>query len=267
MTHYEILGLSGLATTDDIKAAYERQVNAHLSQSTAESQQFIAQLKAAYAVLSDPARRAQYDQQLYGTPPQAVTVEFVVEEDPAEVYKREYLERKQREKREEHQRTERLRQRMFRILRVVNFTILVVAVVMVIDYFLPSRVYQESVIHSWQERRGGGRHTYYANMLQTAHFTMRVPSPVYVNHYKIDQSRQLTVLQSPILRILRVVSNVDGKKIIVNLPDTLYYFSLTKPFILLGITIGVLLIRRYDFWTYHFCYAPAFVLIFILLVI
>ena len=88
MTHYEILGLSGLATADDVNAAYARRVNEHLSQPADDSPQIMEQLKAAYAVLSDPMLRAQYDQQLYGSSPEQTAVEYVVEEeDPADVYR------------------------------------------------------------------------------------------------------------------------------------------------------------------------------------
>jgi hypothetical protein len=270
LTHYEILGLSGLATADDVNAAYARRVNEHLSQPAEDSPQIMAQLKAAYAVLSDPVLRAQYDQQLYGSSPEQTAVEYVVEEeDPAEVYRREYIQKKQLEKEAAHRANEAWRRGIFRIMRVVNFVILAVAITLTLDYFLPGRIYEESSIREWTEQRGGGRHRYTACMIKTMHFTIRVPCSLYYGyHYNADEPQSLFILETTVFKIPRTISHEDGKKMItLTLPDTFYSFGLIKPLFLLGVTIGILLIRRYSYWTFQFCFMPACVLLFILMVI
>jgi curved DNA-binding protein CbpA len=60
--YYDLLGVSPDATPDEMKAAYRQLVKQHHPDTGAESD-FIHQLNEAYAVLSDPDRRAAYDYQ------------------------------------------------------------------------------------------------------------------------------------------------------------------------------------------------------------
>ena len=73
-THYEILGLSEVFDTEDIKQSYrerakdfhpDRFVGDHISEQEAlEAHQEMTALNEAYRVLSDPELRAKYDQEL-----------------------------------------------------------------------------------------------------------------------------------------------------------------------------------------------------------
>jgi hypothetical protein len=271
LTHYEILGISGAASIDEIRTAYNTLITTSQANpnSSDEALQFSAQLREAFEVLSDPIRRTQYDHSLYGAPPQQAAVEYVVEEeDPAEVYRREYIQKKQLEKEEAHRVNEAWRKGIFRMMRVVNFVILAVAITQTIDYFLPGRIYEETSFHEWSEQRGGGKHRYFACMIKTAHFTLRVPCDLYYGyHYNADDPQSLYVLETTVFKIPRTISYEDGKKMItLTLPDTIYSFGLTKPLFLLGVTFGILLIRRYNYSTFQFCFMPVCVL-FMLLVI
>jgi len=268
LTHYEILGISGAASIDEIRTAYNTLIKlSHANtNSSDEARQFAAQLREAFEVLSDPIRRTQYDHSLYGAPPQQASVEYVVEEDPSEVYRREYIQRKQSEKEDAHRVNEEWRKGIFRIMRLLNFVILAVAIVQTIDYFLPGRIYEESSIREWSEQRGGGRHKYIACMIKTMHFTIRVPCSLYYGyHYNADDPQPLFIRETTVFKIPRTVSYEDGKKMItLTLPDTIYSFGLTKPLFLLGVTIGILLIRRYNYSTFQFCFMPVCVLFIVL---
>ncbi len=64
LTHYQVLGLTAAATADDVRRAYKREaLEWHPDRRKDDPKahrRFIA-IRAAYDVLRDPARRAQYD--------------------------------------------------------------------------------------------------------------------------------------------------------------------------------------------------------------
>lgn len=69
MNHYEILGIEPTATADDIKAAYRKLAQRlHPDKKTGNRESFEAVL-AAYRVLSDAARRKEYDETGTNAPP------------------------------------------------------------------------------------------------------------------------------------------------------------------------------------------------------
>jgi len=69
MDHYSVLGVSKTATPDEIKKAYRKLASQHHPDKGGDTAKF-QQLQEAYAVLSDPDRRAQYDNpQPQGFPP------------------------------------------------------------------------------------------------------------------------------------------------------------------------------------------------------
>jgi len=62
MTHYITLGVAEDATADDIKRTYRRLASQHHPDRGGDTARF-QEIQAAYDVLGDPQRRAQYDQQ------------------------------------------------------------------------------------------------------------------------------------------------------------------------------------------------------------
>jgi molecular chaperone DnaJ len=67
MTHYEILGVRPDATSVEIREAYRAMARIwHPDQSGVQSADKMAILNEAYRILSDPGRRAMYDQGLRG---------------------------------------------------------------------------------------------------------------------------------------------------------------------------------------------------------
>ncbi|WP_160143467.1 J domain-containing protein [Chryseolinea soli] len=261
MTYYEILGISGAASIEEIKTAYSRLISTHPN----EVNHAVVQLKEAYGVLSDPVRKQQYDHSLYGPPPQPV-VEY--EEDPRGVYRREYIQRKQREKQEEERRLDRQRQNIFRIMRRVNFVILAYAVLLTIDYCLPARVYQEVGVDGWQKtfgrRRGKGNLVY--SFMETTHFTLTV-SYELLQRYDFDakEKEPLVVKATQICRIPTTVS-LAGKESTQTYRVLSSPFSdgIARPLILLIVTTMILLFRKYSYVNYMNCFMP--VLLFFLMV-
>lgn len=62
MTHYATLGVAETASADEIKRAYRGLASKHHPDKGGDTQRF-QEIQAAYAVLEDPNRRAQYDQE------------------------------------------------------------------------------------------------------------------------------------------------------------------------------------------------------------
>jgi len=60
MTHYATLGVAENATADEIKKAYRSLASKHHPDKGGDTQKF-QEIQAAYAVLEDPNKRAQYD--------------------------------------------------------------------------------------------------------------------------------------------------------------------------------------------------------------
>ncbi len=69
-SHYDVLGVSALATAEEIKYAYRRLVKHHhpdslLAKKDRATSERIRQINAAYTVLKDPQSRRDYDHQLH----------------------------------------------------------------------------------------------------------------------------------------------------------------------------------------------------------
>jgi len=71
MDHYAVLGVTKSATPDEIKKAYRKLASQHHPDKGGDTAKF-QQLQEAYAILSDPEKKAQYDNpshQGFRTPP------------------------------------------------------------------------------------------------------------------------------------------------------------------------------------------------------
>ena len=81
ITHYTVLGVQPTASPDVIRRAYReavRRTHPDVARSTSTTASDMARITEAWAVLSDPARRAAYDASLRAAPRAAATNEPVV---------------------------------------------------------------------------------------------------------------------------------------------------------------------------------------------
>ena len=68
-THYDALQLPRGASADDVRAAFRRLAREHHPDRAGADGEAMARVNQAYEVLSDPERRARYDQHLDNRPP------------------------------------------------------------------------------------------------------------------------------------------------------------------------------------------------------
>ena len=68
-THYDALQLPRGASVDDVRAAWRRLAREHHPDRAGADGEAMARVNQAYEVLSDPERRARYDQHLDSRPP------------------------------------------------------------------------------------------------------------------------------------------------------------------------------------------------------
>lgn len=76
------------------------------------------------------------------------------DENALEKYKREFLERKAEERRVEKERKLHCRKTEFKLFRWSSILVLIIAVILLGDYWLPSTVHKEIAVEGWQEMRG-----------------------------------------------------------------------------------------------------------------
>ncbi|MBL0740146.1 J domain-containing protein [Chryseolinea lacunae] len=210
MDYYQILNLSQHASEAEIKAAYRTLIKKYHpdKNSSPEAQAFTLKLNEAYEVLSDPARRWTYDQRF-----QYLFVEQTVhEEDPREVYRREYVKRKREEEREEARRVrkqELLRKHwVFIISRILSFGIFPLAIFLLLDRYLPAARLNEKIVTGWQVTVTGGEIITY---LRTPILTIEVPPGIQVNYdYEHDPEIPVVFKRSPFLHKLKTVAINDG---------------------------------------------------------
>lgn len=133
MNPYAILGVSTSATDQEIKRAYRNLVKRYHPdrKSSESSHEQIVAINYAYDILTDPQKRAQYDRgfaAVYAAPQQ--------EEDPMEVYKREY--KRKRWEREKKEREEALARKkvIYTVLWWLNIPVLVFGVILMLNDWL-----------------------------------------------------------------------------------------------------------------------------------
>ena len=266
MNPYEVLGLPSTATAAEIKSSYRRLVKQfHPDVSKHKDvENKIRQLNEAYDILADPVRKATYDRTRA-----MLTYEPSYEEDPREVYRREYF----RHRHEREQRVEgvtRQRERwIYRVMRIVTFPILAFAILLVADSFLPSEEYQEVAEVGWQESFGSSGHqNNLLSFMQTQTFTLAVPDALHLSYdYDADEKEVLTISVSPIFDIpISLSVSRDNQHYTFKVKQTVYSNALQLHYLLLASSLFIVLRKDYSVVNFSLCFVAPFILCFILLI-
>ena len=133
MNPYAILGVPTTATDPEIKRAYRNLVKRYHPdrRSSESSHEQIVAINHAYDILSDPEKRAQYDRgfaTLYFTPQR--------EEDPLEVYKREYKRKRWEREKKEREQTLARKNAIYLVMRWLHFPVLVFGALLMLNDWL-----------------------------------------------------------------------------------------------------------------------------------
>lgn len=133
MNPYAILGVSTHATDQEIKRAYRNLVKRHHPdrRSSESSHEQIVAINYAYDILSDPEKRAQYDRgyaTIYYAPPP--------EEDPMEVYRREYKRKRWAREKKEREETLARKKAIYQVLWWLNVAVLVFGIILIVSDWL-----------------------------------------------------------------------------------------------------------------------------------
>ena len=264
MNPYHILGVPPHASDAQIKSAYRKLVKQfHPDVNKDQSEVRIKQLNEAYDVLSDPLRKADYDRSNA-----ELTLEY--EEDPQEVYRREYVERKRAERRQKKEDYERRVRTIYKYLRLIAIPALIFASLIIIDRYLPQHETHEVAEDGWQERIGMrmyGERTL-VSFMATKHFVIAVPHQIHLSYdYHAVNKQLVTIAISPIFKIPTRVSFVEnGRNYSADIKLTIYSNPGKLHYIMLFASLFVVLRKDYSNFNFTVALFQASLLFFIWLI-
>ena len=252
MNPYEVLQIPSNASASQIKEAYRRAVKKfHPDVSKGIGDDSIKLVNEAYAILSDPERKARYD--LGGV----FVTQHVAEEDPRELYKREYIRKKRMEALEKKAREKRI----FDVLYKINLGVFTIAFLLVLDSFLPTITRHELGIDE-RIREVRVRHSSHRiRYILTENRRLAIPSESYFNH-DYSKPKPLTIEFSPLFRVPREVRLAhDGKEIVFEPIRTIFSFFIPFHYLLLTVSGVALVTRSHTSFTFSYSFTPPLILL------
>jgi len=267
---YEVLGLSANATDREIKNAYRKLIKQFHPDKNAgeEARNRAVLINEAYEILSDPERRARYDNAVYTSAEQTNT------EDPVEAYKREFKRRrweKEKQKKEEAEAVAAYWEpRIYKVVRILIFPVFAFAFLLVLDNMLPKAVYREVAESGYQVRGGQTRSTKgsLASYMRTSHFVLRVPHELHLDYPYYEESKPvLTIHVTSIFRIPRNIECILNDKLqYFEVPHTIHSTFIALPWLLLTSSFVIVWNGKFSKLMYGLCFLP-FLLLAIVLII
>lgn len=245
---YITLGVSETASDAEIKSAYRRLAKRYhpdVNKSDVAAE-MTARINAAYDILSDPVKKAAYDNRYSFS-------EIVVEEDPVEVYKREFKKRKADEARKKSQEKHARQARAYAFYRWCCYPIAVFSFLVILDYFLPAERVVEVPIEGYQVVRGGSglRHSGSRSVwsyIETTQHHVRVPNFVHLNYdYYADEKKPLLLEFTSVFGTFKRIGVAQGDVFLMYSSQTFVYFPLAFPLPYLIIGLCIFFIRRKDY--------------------
>jgi len=165
--------------------------------------------------------------------------ELYLDEDPLEAYKREFKARKREERRLEAEKRLSEKKIEFKILWRINFLALFASTILILDYWLPGKIYKEEAVEIWQETRAKVQMVF----ITTKHFAFDAPLELDSQY---GLSTMLTIEATPILRTVKSVSATISKEYWSWEPEQTIYNNV--PYLPYVILVGALVVwRRKDF--------------------
>jgi len=117
--------------------------------------------------------------------------------------------------------------------------ILVSGIFLLLDYWLPAKVYEEEPITSWQESRGGRRFKAQMAFIKTSTFVFDAPPEVEEHLTYDDLDRPIFVIEAtPFLKTVKTVSITIGNELLEWDPEQTIYNNV--PFLPYLLTLSAL---------------------------
>lgn len=264
MTPYEILGVSSGASEHEIREAYRKlamQYHPDRNQSN-EASNTILLINEAYHILSDREKRKLYDLR------NRAYMAIDYEDDLRALYKRAYFRQKYQESVKKEEARVRREKQIFPIARMSAIPILVFALLLVGDYYLPALDFREVAEEGWQKLpKMLYKHSGYSNRedmisrMRTKNFEFIVPDEVHTNYNYYGNKDTLYISATPILKTVKTVGiKTDVGLIKWNTEGTIYTRFIPWHFILLASALFTVLRKDYSQLNYSLCFLPALLL-------
>jgi len=238
--YYQVLRISRLANADEIRRAYRRlAVLFHPDRnSSQDALRLFQEINEAHEVLSDPAKRSNYDLILQRG-------DFRISPEPAQAWHRDPAYRRRQQAGYRPQKpgpSEKLLMmlHMLRFLRTASVIGLSWCALLVIDYSLPPSESNERVLPegyrsvSWQLHHE-------PNVIVTENKHEFPVSPLGVDHFPVGSYAK--VVTSRVLNVLVRVESEDGSFVVDSLAS-IYQNMMLVPIILFIVSLAGLLVKN-----------------------
>ena len=264
MNPYEILGVPPHSSDAEVKSAYRRLVKQfHPDVSTGQHDGMIKQLNEAYKILSNPARKAAYDQATV-----VITLEDE-EENPQELERREYIAQQEDERRKKKEALSLRLQSIYKFLRLIAFPAFIFACLVILDRYLPQHEHNEVAIDGWQQQIGKGNSGRpLMSFMETKHFIIAVPHEMHLNYdYSANNREILKIKISPIFEIPTTVSVVQKDvRYSADINETIYTHAGRLHYILLLTSLFTIFRKDYSNVNFLLALIPTSLLFYIWLI-
>lgn len=264
MTPYEILGVSSGASEHEIKEAYRKlamRYHPDRNQSD-EASNAILLINEAYDILSDREKRKLYDirNRAY------MAIDY--EDDLRALYKRAYFRQKYQESVKKEEARVTREKKIYPVARLVTMPILVFALLLVIDFYLPSLAFNEVAEAGWQKlpkmsykHSGYSTQEEFISRMRTKNFEFIVPDEVHTSYNYYGDKDTLYIAVTPILKTVKNVGiKTEVGLIKWNAEGTIYTRFIPWHFLLLATSLFTVLRKNYSQLNYSFCFLPALIL-------
>jgi hypothetical protein len=271
MDPYHLLGVSRDASTNEIRKAYRALIKKYHPDinAGADAIRMTAMINEAYETLTDREKRSAYDNRIF-----AVDLNDI-QEDPDEVYKREYDAKKAEQGREKARKKTEREAKLYQVGRVLCYPIILFSLAVIVDYYLPVHTEVDTPVFGYQKSYTGrsypgGRRSFdvHASYVKTTQYEFRVPDHLHVDYnYAADQKKPLYIEFTPIFETFTRVGVDEGEYVVMyDIPGSIYTFIFFPvPYILLALSVAVLRDSEYTRRRYILSFMPAAITICLLI--
>jgi len=264
MTPYEILGVGITASEQEIKEAYRKLVMRYHPDrnESSEANNAIVLINEAYELLSDREKRRRYDRNTRKN----MSIDY--EDDLRELYKRAYFRQKHQESMRKEEAKIRREKQIFPIARVLSIPILIFAILLLGDFYLPSLTFSEVAEEGWQKiPKSYYKHSGFpyqeklVSWIRTKNFKFTAPNEVHTSYNYHGRKDTLYIATTPILRTVKTITiKKQNGQTKWDAEETIYTRFIPWQLLLLASSLFTVFRKEYTPLNYSLCFLPALIL-------